>query len=329
MIDFLKAPKNQERVIGHSSAYEALKKAHVQNQLHHALLLTGVKGIGKATLAWQIAKALLCGKPKSLKVDLNHPDLALIAAGSHPDLFILEASENNSIAAQDVRYLKNFVSKTPMRSTCKVVLIDSLEALNRFGLNALLKSLEEPVGEVYFFLICHESRSLLPTIRSRCQTVFLSPLNDLELECFSSFSSLEPTKKALISGRPGILSAFIQEETFEMAWDEIIQSFKTILENGYISVEKLKELAGKMKTYSWARYGMVHFLRNAVRLSSNLPADVLPNKIKKLVQAKDLATWLKMWDNWQRLEQEVTALSLSWNEALLVFFMPLQGKIRK
>jgi len=324
MIDPYKLPKSQKNVVGHEKSWLSLQKAYKSGKLHHALLFGGPRGIGKATLAWQVAKALLCQDGRELIVPEEHPDLGLIESGGHPDLFVLEPSQGDKISAQEVRSLNSFVSKTPMHSKRKVVLVDSLDNLNHFGLNALLKSLEEPVGEVYFLLICHEMGGLLATIRSRCCLTSLMPLDKSSMQEFEGFSSLTISQKGLSAGRPGLFVSLLKKEEADIVWGEIIHFFEAGILKGEVSVEKIKALAEKMKASSWARYTMSQFIAGAVRVTSGLSADIFTAEDIDLVKKKCAKFWLRVWENWQFLERETVRLSLGWNEALLVLSSPLQ-----
>lgn len=326
MIDPYQSPKSQINAIGHSNAYASLKKAYEGRKLHHALLLAGPKGIGKATLAWQLIKALFSENWEVGSVEQSSPDLELIKSGGHPDLFVLETGDGKKISAQDVRELNSFVSKTPIYAKRKVVLIDSLDDLNHFGLNALLKSLEEPAGEVYFILICHEVGKLLPTVRSRCYLVSLSPLGREDMENFEGFSSLDFSQKGLVAGRPGLLVHFLKKEEENIAWGPIVEFFKTGLLEKNISVGQIKSLAEKMKTSSWARYSMTQFILQAVRVASGLPSNVLEQNEIDFIKRKSAKSWVKIWERWQVLERETVRLSLGWNESILVLANFLQQK---
>lgn len=163
------------------SAWHDLKLQ--RNRLHHALLFTGPRGIGKLELARYLAKTLLC---ESMPEDAwepcgQCPGCRWFEAGHHPDFRILTlvseeedgeegAGKTSSyITIDQVRSLGDFVGLTSHRRGRKVILVEPAEALNTAAANALLKTLEEPPPDTYFLLVSHAWRRLMPTIRSRCR----------------------------------------------------------------------------------------------------------------------------------------------------------------
>lgn len=165
--------------------------AWASRKLHHAWLLAGPKGVGKATFAHDAARRVLAdaaGPPSSLPgLDIpdDHPILKLVEAGSHPDMRWLERLPKEKgeglardITIQQVRALGDFMGMTAGLSPWRVAVIDSMDELNREASNALLKMLEEPPANTLFFLVSHAPGRLLPTIRSRCRRVDFQRLDD-------------------------------------------------------------------------------------------------------------------------------------------------------
>ena len=135
----------------------------------HAYLLHGPAGIGKRALAERLMASLLCRQPVGLEACGACKSCSLLAAGSHPDNYILEPEEaDKAIKVDQVRDLVSFVVQTAQLGGRKVVLVEPVESMNINAANALLKSLEEPSGNTILLLVSHQSSRLLPTIRSRC-----------------------------------------------------------------------------------------------------------------------------------------------------------------
>ncbi len=135
----------------------------------HAYLLHGPIGIGKRALAERLMARLLCRSPVGLDACGQCKSCLLLAAGSHPDNFILEPEEaDKAIKVDQVRELVSFVVQTSQFGGRKVVLVEPAEAMNLNAANALLKSLEEPSGDTVLLLISHQPSRLLPTVKSRC-----------------------------------------------------------------------------------------------------------------------------------------------------------------
>lgn len=135
----------------------------------HAYLLYGPAGIGKRVLAEHLVHLLLCQRPEAGKACGGCKACQLLAAGTHPDYFLLEPEEpEKPIRVDQVRELVQFVVQTAQLGGRKVVLLEPAEAMNLNAANALLKSLEEPSGDTVLLLISHQPSRLLPTIKSRC-----------------------------------------------------------------------------------------------------------------------------------------------------------------
>lgn len=135
----------------------------------HAYLLHGPVGIGKRALAERLMASLLCQRPEGFDACGQCKSCMLLAAGSHPDNYVLEPEEaDKAIKVDQVRDLVSFVVQTAQMGGRKVVLIEPVESMNINAANALLKSLEEPSGNTVLLLVSHQPSRLLPTVKSRC-----------------------------------------------------------------------------------------------------------------------------------------------------------------
>lgn len=140
-----------------------------RTQHAHAYLLHGPKGIGKRALAQRLMALLLCQRPLPDAACGQCKACHLLAAGTHPDNYVLEPEEaDKAIKVDQVRELVAFVVQTAQLGGRKVVLIEPVEAMNVNAANALLKSLEEPSGDTVLLLVSHQPSRLLPTLKSRC-----------------------------------------------------------------------------------------------------------------------------------------------------------------
>jgi DNA polymerase-3 subunit delta' len=178
-------------IVGQDRAVERFASAWASRKLHHAWLLAGPKGVGKASFAHAAARRVLAeaaGPPFALSgIDTpdDHPIVKLVEAGSHPDMRHLERLVNEktgnlarNISIDQVRELGEFLSLTPALSPWRVAIIDTVDDLETSGANALLKVLEEPPANMLFFLVSHAPGRLLPTIRSRCRRLDFRKLDD-------------------------------------------------------------------------------------------------------------------------------------------------------
>jgi DNA polymerase-3 subunit delta' len=181
-------------IVGQDRAIEQFVNAWASRKLHHAWLLAGPKGVGKATFARAAARRVLAeaaGPPFDLppiETDGEHPIVRLVEARSHPDFRWLERIENpkaktpgtlyRNITVDQVRELGEFLILSAALSSWRVVVIDTIDELEREGANALLKMLEEPPANTIFLLVSHAPGRLLPTIRSRCRRLDFQSLDD-------------------------------------------------------------------------------------------------------------------------------------------------------
>jgi DNA polymerase-3 subunit delta' len=179
-------------LIGNESARDALAAAMASGALHHAWLIAGPEGVGKGAFARIAAARMLAeaSEPQKLSPGWEVPETTqtahLIAAGAHPDYRELvrlpkdaakpDEALARSITIAQVRSLQPLFATKPSLSSRRVVVIDSIDDLERGGANALLKNLEEPPAGTIFLLVSHAPGQLLPTIRSRCRLLRFEPL---------------------------------------------------------------------------------------------------------------------------------------------------------
>ncbi len=198
-------PRANGLLLGQAAAEARLLEAFRSGRLPHAWLISGPRGVGKATLAYRFARFVLgqgregqggegqglfaadpAGQAEGLTGGLAMPEdseaFRLIASASHPDLRVLERGQDDggkpqqSISVDKVRASLGFVHLTPALGGWRLILVDAADDLNRNAANALLKALEEPPRNTLLLLLAHAPGRLLPTIRSRCCHLVLPPL---------------------------------------------------------------------------------------------------------------------------------------------------------
>ena len=178
-------------IVGQDRAVEQFASAWASRKLHHAWLLAGPKGVGKASFAHAAARRVLAeaaGPPfdlSGIESPTDHSIVKLIEAGSHPDMRWLERLPRErgdglarNISVAQIRELGEFLGLTSALSPWRVAVIDTVDELEPSGANALLKMLEEPPPNTIFFLVSHAPGRLLPTIRSRCRRLDFQKLDD-------------------------------------------------------------------------------------------------------------------------------------------------------
>ena len=192
-------PRANPTLAGHEAAERDLRRLFEAGRLPHALLISGPRGIGKATLAFRLARFVLTPQTGSLFGDApaagegrggeglwTDPESGAfrrVAAGGHADVLTVERAFDprrkrlrSEIVVADTREIGNFLHLTPAEGGWRVVIVDGADAMNRNAANALLKILEEPPRQTLLLLVAHSAGRLLPTIRSRCRRFPLSPL---------------------------------------------------------------------------------------------------------------------------------------------------------
>ena len=187
----------QIRLVGQGDKMEHLMRSVQAGRIVHALLFTGSRGTGKRTAANLFAQAMFCtGADKPCGVC---PACKRVLAGTHPDLHRI-VPEKNAIKVETIRDLIDTLSMRPYEGGYHVAIIESADRMNASAQNALLKTLENPVGDVMFFLITDTPGALLPTVVSRCQTVRMRSLSKQECASVLVSRGIQKERAEMLSG---------------------------------------------------------------------------------------------------------------------------------
>ena len=167
-------PKNQIELFGYEYFFNSFIALYQRNKLPNTILLSGSKGSGKATFAYHFINYIFSYKEKNkyllnnFTINIDNNSYINLCNGTHPNFFLLENSTHGEdIKIENIRNALQFLSKSTYSSDIKIVLIDSLDCLNVYSSNALLKVLEETNNKTFFFLINNNSHRILNTIKSR------------------------------------------------------------------------------------------------------------------------------------------------------------------
>lgn len=195
-------------LIGHAQAQSRFLSARESGRLHHGWIVQGPSGIGKTRFVRRLAALMLGADGPDAPGDDSV--MQKVISGSHPDLKWVTRGLNDKgqlkqdISVEQIRELNKFFALRPAMSGWRIGIIDALDESNASGLNALLKTLEEPPRNALLMLISHGTKPLLPTIRSRCQVLRLGPLSDADTKTVLEQQGIEDKRAAsLASGRPG------------------------------------------------------------------------------------------------------------------------------
>jgi DNA polymerase-3 subunit delta' len=196
-------PREQPALFGHEEAERAFLEGWRAGRLHHAWLIGGLEGVGKATLAYRMARFLLAAgdrhraEARDLAIRADHPVSRQVTAQAHPDLAVVRRGLRKDgkgylteIAVADVRRGLGIFASGAGAGGYRVCIVDSADDLNASSANALLKLVEEPPARSIFLIVSHAPQRVLPTIRSRCRRLQLRPLDEASLG--SALRSLGP-----------------------------------------------------------------------------------------------------------------------------------------
>lgn len=191
-IDPAPHPRENAVLLGQGRAERDLLDAYRAERLHHAWLIGGRQGTGKATLAWRFARFLLVHPDpgsaavrdaRDLSVPHDHPAVARVASGAAGDVAVLRRAFNDKtgrffteIRVDDVRRAAGLFQQASRAGGYRICILDSAEDLNRNSANALLKLVEEPPARSLFLVLAHHPAQVMPTLRSRCRLLLLDPL---------------------------------------------------------------------------------------------------------------------------------------------------------
>ena len=304
---------------GQEPAEAAFEVARARGRLHHAWLLTGPEGVGKATFAYRAARRLL-GAPSDecygvLGVDPGHPVARQVAARSHPDLLVLEregpdGKARRVIPVDDARRLGEFFSKSPATAPHRVAIVDAADDLNPSAANAILKTLEEPPPRGVLLMVSHAPGGLLPTIRSRCRRLAFQPLGVEATAAFVRDRTAVNPEEALrlahmADGAPGRALQLAATGALKMddAARELIGDLPQVDES------RALQLAESFRGGA----GSVQFQLLFERLAARVHALAMDRAGQGI---GPLDRWADAWETLQRLPREADLLNLDRADAL-------------
>ena len=316
-------PRETRSLYGHAAQEAAFLQACATGRLHHAWMLTGPKGVGKATLAWRLARFLLATPeddggmfsappPATLDVAPDHPVARRMLQLAEPRNFLLRRGPNEKetalaqvISVDEVRKMKSFFTLSAADGGRRTAIIDSLDEMNPAAANALLKLLEEPPTNVTLFLIAHQPARLLPTIRSRCRELRLKPLGpgDLAAALTAAGGSVATNEAAALAQ----LAAGSVGEAFRMTnldglalYASLTRLFATLPRLDRPQALALAELAagrGAAETFDLLVTLIDVFLARLARLGTtgSAPADAAPDEARLIARLSPHPQAARSW----------------------------------
>jgi len=347
-------PRETKHLYGNEVAQAELAAAIDNGAMHHAWLLTGKEGIGKATLAYRAAVYALADdgeRTPLLKVRAGIIAERQVIRLSHPGLLVIRRGYDvktkrfpSAITVDEVRKLRSFLSHRHGPGQWRVVIIDRADELNLNAANALLKSLEEPPPLTVFFLIAIDAGKLLPTIRSRCRLLPLSPLSQEHTiaAAQAAFAAAhlegegkEPDLKepdwsniaSAAAGSPRRMLALVSENG-----NEITQAVERIYSSlGALDISFQHTLAQRLsgnqahQDYELFLTLLFEKLASLIKAAALQPAGNLQSPaFLGAITPQKLASWAELWETLHREQREVQALNLDRGAFLLDIFARLE-----
>ena len=310
----------------------AFADALARGRLHHAWLLTGPEGVGKATFAYRAARRLLGAAPAGdyglLGASPDDPVSRQVAARSHPDLLVLQLDTEDgktrrNIPVDEARLLPEFFSKAPASAPFRVAIIDSADDMNVNAANAVLKTLEEPPERGVLFLISSSPGRLLPTIRSRCRRLAFAPWSDERVAAFlqaRTATSMHDAERLayLARGAPGKALILAAEGALDI--DKVAHEILRVLPERDESV--LLTLAEGFRGGEGARRFELLFERLADQVHDMAHRGAMAG------ETAGLDRWAQVWEQLVRTPREAEGLNLDRADAFWTMMAQLTEAAR-
>ncbi|MBC6404795.1 MAG: DNA polymerase III subunit delta' [Rhodospirillales bacterium] len=337
-------PRDTACLVGQEPTEQRLLRSLQSGRLPHAWLMTGKPGIGKATLAYRMARFLLArpdgysGFGGDLSIDPEDSVFRQVAARAHPDLLVLERGVNersgkprSEIVVEEVRKIGERLRHTAFGSGWRLLIVDSADEMNRSAANALLKLLEEPPPQALLLLISHAPGRLLPTIRSRCCSLPLAPLPDrlviaLMAEQLPDLTDEERRRLAVLAeGSIGKAVAL-----YEAGGLQLYRRILAVLNRagqgmGVTEAHRLAEELGGAKAgdsfktaFALLNWWLARVISAGAR--GQLPPPVVEEEAglaRRLLARRALADWVGLWEKLSALAECCERMNLDRKQALL------------
>lgn len=328
-IEGVASPETQT-LLGHAAAMEGLLSSIAAGRAPSAILLHGPRGVGKATFAFALARHLM----ETTSDESADRVRAQIAAVSHPNLFVLRRARDTgptekfftAIRVDDVRAMRDGLHRTRGRSGYRVAIVDAVDDCNANSANALLKTLEEPPAETLFIVISHRPGGLLPTIRSRCQTIGLRAIADADVA-------------AVLSRARPVLDAGTLARATSLARGRPRRGFETLmLEGGDVLDALLTWLSGPAAQPTRAHLAIADGLATAKGAELGFAEDLIRDWIAQEAQGAAragvagrlaLASANGLWDKANALLADADIYNLDRRQTLVSVFDLIRDHARK
>lgn len=347
-------PVLNDTLLGHEGAESEFLSAYLSGRMHHAWLITGPKGIGKASLAYKIAKFLLSqsleeagpslfgdaletAAPQSLNCDPDSDTIQRIKSMAHGGLMTVTRTEDpkkktlrKQIVIDDVRKAHKFFNRTSAEGGWRVIIVDAADEMNRNSANALLKILEEPPKHSILLLVAHTPGKLLPTIRSRCRQLKLTPMkkDSVRAVLAAKYPEMDVAQldklSILAEGSPGKAIRLAEIGGLPL-YDRMIDILRTVPKVNTPSVHKLAAELGTVKadaSYRLFLEFLSSWLERLIRFSASgdTPYVIHADEealFQRLASTCGVDRWIEVWEKMHSLEIRAEGLNMDRKQLLV------------
>lgn len=334
-------PRAVYDLLGHVDSEAKLRQSLASGRMHHAWLMTGASGIGKATLAYRLIRTILGGQPQTAgRLDVPpHDDVAArVQSLGHGDFLLIRKPYDHKlkklrtgILVSETRKIQDFFSRKPAEGGWRVALIDSADDMNISAANAVLKTLEEPPEKALLILLSSEPGRLLPTIRSRCMHLPLRAVPDADIIDWlgkqGNPAPLSALAASLSRGAPGKAFALAESEATVL---RPLQNLMTSLPHGNAQLEhRLSDTLAGVKAGA-ARDLFWDALCDIIRAQSVYAGTGnwifgAESGLKPLKLDRPQKFWLSLWDELQALRQAESGLNMDKKTVMLTALSALRA----
>ncbi|MCB1386280.1 MAG: DNA polymerase III subunit delta' [Nitratireductor sp.] len=328
-------PYETRRLTGHAAVAGFLANAHAAGRLHHAWLLSGPRGIGKATLAYRFACHLLrhpdgAGAPALLD-GIDDAIASRIANRSHPNVLTAARAWDHEkkkfltrLTVDVVRRVNEFLRTSSAERNWRIVVVDSADDMNANAANALLKILEEPPPRTVFMILAHSPQGVLPTLRSRCQVLAMKPLGEGDLR--TVLSGLETTREAgeaALNAIVPLASGSVRRALEILQYDigGVVREFVELSRQAKADWGRVHAIGAALSPAARSRdYELfIDMMFDHISSTARAAAEAGPQARQRLAALADL---------WQRLREE-HGKAMEWNMDRKQVILGLYGDLRR